>query len=85
MKNTLKHHTGLHPGATATELGKRLGGLTADDVRELVDTTDIPHSTVKGELRFDPVEISMWLDENTVKATRPAPTPADLAAGREAD
>lgn len=69
MKNTTQSEDQM-PISTisAKQLGEFLGGLTVDDVVELVETTDIPHRRTAGEVRFDRVEIDAWLQTTRVPA-----------------
>ena len=68
------------PTITASQVGRSLGGLGPDDVRELIATTDIPHHTVNGEFYFDLEELKDWIDRNTIPVSGPPLSPEELAA-----
>ncbi len=56
---------------TMDQLAERLG-VTHRHVRRLVDERRVPFLRVGRFIRFDPAEISAWLDRTRVTASRPA-------------
>jgi hypothetical protein len=82
MKTTSKPNQNdqSKPSMTASQLGKYLAGLTEKEVTELVETTDIPHDIVDGELRFDHGEIRAWVESCAVPAVGPPLTLDELVA-----
>jgi excisionase family DNA binding protein len=55
---------------TMDQLAERLG-VTHRRVRRLVDERRVPFLRVGRFIRFDPAEISAWLDRARVTASRP--------------
>ncbi len=66
------------PTVTTSQVGLILGGLTHGDVLELIDTTDIPHETVDGELCFDLEELKDWIYRNTIPVSGPPLSPEEI-------
>lgn len=56
---------------TIDELAERLGS-SVRHVRRLVAERRVPYLKVGWFVRFDPEEITAWLDEHRVSGSRPA-------------
>lgn len=46
----------------------RLLGLSTETILRMVRRGDLPAKKLAGRLRFDPREISQWLDEQTARS-----------------
>jgi excisionase family DNA binding protein len=64
---------------TMDQLAERLG-VTRRHVRRLIDERRVPFLRVGRFIRFDPAEISVWLDASRVSTSRPRYDPTALGA-----
>jgi len=65
-RRTISEHLAEMPGAITAPVLARLLGLSRITVYKKASAGDIPCLRIGGAIRFDPVVISRWLEENEV-------------------